>query len=60
MKLNYRQLVDKYVADTPPSELRLHNMVRRVQIILYNYVYFTLLICFIVEHNDQKSVRIFA
>ena len=53
MKLNNRQLVDKYVADTPPPQLRFHNSTDLINI------YFTLFIYFIDEHNDPKSVRMF-
>ena len=50
MKLNNRQLVDKYVK--PPQ----YGAVRSDLI----NVYLTLFIYFIVEHNDPKSVRMFA
>ena len=59
MKLNNRQLVDKYVADTPPPQLCLPSQYGAVITDLIN-VYFTLFIYFIVEHNESKSVRMFA
>ena len=53
MKVNNRQLIDKYVADTPPPQYG------SVSTDLIN-VYLTLFIYFIVEYNDLKSVRMFA
>ena len=49
MKLNNRQLVNKYVKDTSPPQLRLYTIYGAVSADLIN-VYFTLLIYFIVEH----------
>ena len=50
MRLNNRQLVDKYVAP-PQYDAASTDLIN---------VYFTLFIQFIVEHNDPKSVRMFA
>ena len=53
MKLNNRQLVDKYqLIDAAPPPLY-----GAVNIYLIN-VYFTFFIYFIVEHNNPKRVRL--
>ena len=59
MKLNNRQLVDKYVVDTPRPSAAPPPQHGAVITDLIN-VYFTLFIYFIVEHNNPESVRMFS
>ena len=51
MELNNPQLVDVYVADPHPQYGAVTDLIN---------AYFTLFIYIIVEHNDPKSVRMFA
>ena len=58
MELNSRQIVDIYVADTSLSAAT-PPQYGAASTDFIN-VYFTVFIYFIVEHNDPKSVRMFA
>ena len=58
MKLNNRQLVDKYVVDTPHA----HTLPPQYGAVRKNLinVYLSFFIYFIVIHNDPKRVKMFS